>query len=248
MKPWLDRAKLRPGDELTERLTQTIEPARCVVVLLSRAAVASRWVQAETEIAVRQMSETGLQIVPLLLEECNIPEHLADLVHIDCRSGLEAKLPELMATLNRLQEETPAWRIASEEAHAIDHALAVLRINDNFVLELDVVCSDFDEEFTVLAQFVYTADEAASRHRFGVETDAELANLLLETTRSEFRGESVVLMLHGADVYRDIFTIADGEAVVTVKSRVRRLGTLGVTMPFDLGAVFESVCESRMPG
>jgi hypothetical protein len=61
---WIDEAEMQVGDRLSQPLADEIRASSHLVVVLTAAAVASRWVAQEIDVA----REAGLAIVPLLAE------------------------------------------------------------------------------------------------------------------------------------------------------------------------------------
>jgi hypothetical protein len=85
---FLDHWELKPGERLRDRLAASIGKSGALVLLVSKASLASAWVKEEIELAVRRAEDDPrFRIIPVLLESTELPEHLSDLVHIDWRTG-----------------------------------------------------------------------------------------------------------------------------------------------------------------
>jgi hypothetical protein len=87
---WFDRVELRPGDSLLQKIGEGIGNAEHVLVLVTDASRASRWVEKELSIALaREINGSGPRVIPLLLEGCEIPTILADKLYVpvDQRGG-----------------------------------------------------------------------------------------------------------------------------------------------------------------
>jgi WD40 repeat protein len=93
---WLDLWEITVGDSLLERIEQGISDADYVAVILSKHSVESKWVKEELRIALMKTLEGGQKIVlPILVEECEIPVFLTHRVYADFRdypTGFEALL------------------------------------------------------------------------------------------------------------------------------------------------------------
>lgn len=87
LNPWLDVADLLPGQVWDRVIIKTIRSARFVIVFLSKNSVTKRgYVQKEIKEALdaaEMMPEGEIFIVPVRLEECDVPERLASLQWID---------------------------------------------------------------------------------------------------------------------------------------------------------------------
>src|SRR5262245_36339247 len=64
---WWDRS-IRAGEDFFDVIERQLDSAKCVVVLWSKASVASRWVRAEATEALKQG-----KLIPLLVNECRPP-------------------------------------------------------------------------------------------------------------------------------------------------------------------------------
>jgi hypothetical protein len=92
LAPWIDRTEVKAGDSFVARMNQGLTRASYVILLVSRASLASRWVSREWMSALAG-DETVL--LPILLEDCELPPLLRDIVYIDLRSGIDLGLARL---------------------------------------------------------------------------------------------------------------------------------------------------------
>lgn len=80
-EPWLDEEDLLPGQEWEREIPKAVRKCDVVVVCLSRAAINKRgYVQKEIRIALDiadEQPEGTIYIIPLKLEECDVPERLS---------------------------------------------------------------------------------------------------------------------------------------------------------------------------
>jgi len=81
---WFDEWEILPGDRITEKIEEGLSQATSVVIFLSPHAVASRWVNEEMHTSLYQTISTGsLQIIPVLITECEIPMLLSNYSRIN---------------------------------------------------------------------------------------------------------------------------------------------------------------------
>lgn len=113
---WLDRWELSVGDSLTQRIQSALQDAGALLVVLSPASVASEWCKRElTAGLVRELEERRVVVLPLLLEDCDIPLFLRDKLYADFRqdfkSGFEAVIKAISKVANdaRSRIEDPKW-------------------------------------------------------------------------------------------------------------------------------------------
>lgn len=88
---WLDEADLRVGDFAFDGISGGIRTMRYVGIVLSPRSVASWWVKQELAAALhREMREDTAIVLPILLEDAEIPMFLAGRVYADFRTSEKA--------------------------------------------------------------------------------------------------------------------------------------------------------------
>src|SRR5690242_9964644 len=89
---WLDQWEMKPGDSLVDRIfEQGLKSAQAVIIVLSAVSVTKPWVREELNNSVVSRINRGLRIIPVVIDQCAIPEALAatlwqrvdDLEHYD---------------------------------------------------------------------------------------------------------------------------------------------------------------------
>jgi TIR domain len=86
VKVWLDVVDIRTSKELLQELFDNIDIQNLFCLLLSPTSVASEWVQEEIRHAI---AKPGLQVLPIILQSCRIPDDLKNIVALDARQGLD---------------------------------------------------------------------------------------------------------------------------------------------------------------
>lgn len=80
---WLDEEQILPGEKWDNRIKTALRDADFVVLCLSPRSVSKRgYVQREARIALdasEEMLDTDIYLIPVLLEDCEIPTSLQDL-------------------------------------------------------------------------------------------------------------------------------------------------------------------------
>jgi hypothetical protein len=77
LKVWLDEWVIKPGDDIYLAVERGLESARVQVLCLSPAALGSDWVGLErSTVLFRDPANAGRRFVPLLLEDCELPDTL----------------------------------------------------------------------------------------------------------------------------------------------------------------------------
>jgi TIR domain len=97
---WYDRREIRVGDSIVQRISDGIDEASHLIIVLSKASVVKPWVRKEFSSALaRQLQDSSVRVLPLLVEECEIPPLLADIRYADCRRDRAQAFRELMAAI-----------------------------------------------------------------------------------------------------------------------------------------------------
>jgi len=79
-EPWLDKEKLKVGDNWDFKIRQALKNSDFVILLLSSTSINKRgYFQREFKLALKYLEEKLIDdtyILPILLDECNVPEQL----------------------------------------------------------------------------------------------------------------------------------------------------------------------------
>ena len=94
MDPWMDTTEIRPGDSFIEKMNEGLTKASYVLLLLSQASLSSKWVSREW---MATLAEDKSVLLPLLVEDCDVPPILKDIVYFDLRHDLEKGLDQLIS-------------------------------------------------------------------------------------------------------------------------------------------------------
>jgi hypothetical protein len=144
-EPWLDEEVLLPGDDWAYEIAKAVREAEVVLVCLSRSAITKGgFVQKEIKFALDKADEKpegSLYIIPVLLEECVVPERLSkwQWVSLVDKQGYE----KLNYSLQRLKRFDPKPRMADAIYHS-DHIVLVKK--DWFDFEPRITDVDFQSD------------------------------------------------------------------------------------------------------
>ena len=106
---WFDELELKPGDSIVQGISDGLRDTDYLFVVLSPHSVASKWVAAELNAAMmRQFSDGGTIVVPLMKEDCVIPPLLADRKYVDFRTGFKQAVAQILELL-QLEDKTAAF-------------------------------------------------------------------------------------------------------------------------------------------
>lgn len=85
---WLDQWQIGVGESFEQRIAQGLADTDFVIVLLTRHAVASEWVNREwREVVEREAGTRRIAVLPVRAEPCELPDFLAQRSHADIAGG-----------------------------------------------------------------------------------------------------------------------------------------------------------------
>ncbi|MGH9971814.1 MAG: TIR domain-containing protein [Pyrinomonadaceae bacterium] len=129
LRVFLDEHQLQVGDSVYSSLSDALETSDYILFCISRASVASGWVEREVGGALAtQIKSRRKKVLPVLLDDAPIPSLLSDLVWLDKALGSPTDVAEqiqsaIAAARTSIQRATPYPRDVKEQ---VDLALSLL--------------------------------------------------------------------------------------------------------------------------
>jgi pentatricopeptide repeat protein len=101
---FLDERDIMPGESIIERVSGGIENCSHLIVVLSPNSINSLWVKREVNSALMlQLSnERGITILPLILNDCDVPLLLRDIKWADFRDGYAKGLEQILRVVGKV--------------------------------------------------------------------------------------------------------------------------------------------------
>lgn len=100
LRVWLDEWAVQVGDDIYLAIERGLERSRCLVLCLSHAALSSEWVALERSTALfRDPTNRDRRFLPVLLDDCELPDTLRRYRYLDLRQDDPASLEELIAAV-----------------------------------------------------------------------------------------------------------------------------------------------------
>jgi hypothetical protein len=250
IKVWKDKWKTTTGDSFVKEIQAGIEGASFFCIVLSVNSLESEWVTEELRLAVAEESKGGeIAILPILIDDCEIPTSLKDRLYADFRHDFDFGLKQIIQVVGRHYNVVDYGRIEPDETdtpYYFDYGFEEKVIDGKYSLQVDIVSFDLEENHSVLTQFFISATEYGTREHLGLSDEESLRDLILSTCNSEFSSRPARISLKAKAPEKAHFTIldADGEICFHVNSRIRWLGvSSGSTMVFNVGALFGFMCK-----
>jgi hypothetical protein len=96
---WLDEHDLIAGDPLPESIGKALQAAKVILVVVSKASVASKWLRYELNVATERMIRGECRVIPVVIDETPLPAEVRGLLYADCRKGLAGGMPSILTAL-----------------------------------------------------------------------------------------------------------------------------------------------------
>jgi formylglycine-generating enzyme required for sulfatase activity len=96
IRVWIAPESIRPGEGRVKAIERGMRESSHVVIVLTPAALKSKWVEKETEVAIAEERKGRLQIFPLDVEPCEIPLLLSSYQTIPFHRNYDTGLSQLV--------------------------------------------------------------------------------------------------------------------------------------------------------
>lgn len=165
---WVDRWELNVGDSITERVQEAILEAANLLVVLSKNSVASNWCKREINSGLLlELERKNVVVMPVLIEDCEIPLFLRDKLYADFRKGFDEGLQQVIDSLTSVKQETTG-RVSLDEKYFVDFSCSWGIRGGHYELRVDLVNISYDKHkpFTVLTSITFVGNDNATNKFF----------------------------------------------------------------------------------
>jgi hypothetical protein len=99
---WYDRWSLRVGDSIIDKINQGIGHCRFMVVIFSKNSTEKSWCMREMNAALqKQLRDKGILILPVVIDDCEIPLLFQDILFADFRKSLKSGTKQLIEAIRQ---------------------------------------------------------------------------------------------------------------------------------------------------
>jgi hypothetical protein len=100
---WVDTWELNVGDSIITKVQEAIEGSSALLVMLSESSVGSEWCKKElTAGLMRELEEKRVVVLPVLLEDCQVPIFLRDKMYADLRGDFDSGLHSIIEAIAKV--------------------------------------------------------------------------------------------------------------------------------------------------
>jgi hypothetical protein len=101
-RTWLDEKELLPGDSLAQRVSEGVLQASAVIVVVSKAAITSKWLAFELNKATGRMVDGECLVIPVVIDSVrNLPSEVQGLLYADFSASFKRPMRAVLNALNR---------------------------------------------------------------------------------------------------------------------------------------------------
>jgi hypothetical protein len=145
---WVDTWELHVGDSLVSKIQQAIQEASALLLILSKPAVASEWCKKELNAGlIRELDEKRVVVLPILVEDCEIPLFLRDKMFADFRSNYDHGLRQVLEAVAKITSDK-LGRIDEPDWH-IDWAIDWGELNSHIWFRLTLLEHANDQPYSM---------------------------------------------------------------------------------------------------
>ncbi len=219
-------------------------------MILSRASIESEWCKKELSAGLlRELEERRVVVLPVLVEECEIPLLLRGKMYADFRADYDTGLNRILEAVARVTSDGQG-RIDRPEWH-VDWAVDWDIRDGTLFLRLTMVEQAKDKPYCVLSETnIVGNDVASARYRAFLEHDLDWIERLaiIEMIAESFRDGALALQFVIDDQFPKLRerTVEDLKLGVLyrISISVRRLGEdNGKNVFFDYGEQFRQIAR-----
>lgn len=128
LEPWIYEEDISPGSSIPQQIERALAESDYFLLFWSIGALNSRWVRAEYDAAFfRRIDEESVLLVPIVLDNTELPPLLKPIAHLDFTEGLNNGISKLRKFFGRegFGPEQPPRRLRA--GPACEEKLATLR-------------------------------------------------------------------------------------------------------------------------
>lgn len=137
---WVDTWELNVGDSIIQRVQEALTESDALLVVMSKASVASEWCKKELNSGlIRELDEKRVVVLPVLLEDCDIPLFLREKMYADLRGDFDTGINAIMNSVAKVTN--PNQNRFSDDDGFLDWAVDWGEEGGQFHIRLTIVNS-----------------------------------------------------------------------------------------------------------
>lgn len=222
---WLDQWEMRPGDSLIDKIQNAISESSFLLVILSKNSVESEWCKKELNSGLmRELEEKKVVVIPVLIDECNIPLFLKEKQYANFKTNFETGFQALLRSLAILVSEHMGQFKGKDTI--TDYAINWGLENSLFYMAVDMINWYKDERKSILLQIKIVGCNNATK-RYLNQVNLEMDWLMRE---------SIISMMFVNEDFRNINILVRSDQIYNHHIKTKDLN-MDITFDFYFRAV-----------
>jgi len=195
---WVDTWELNVGDSIIDKVQSAIQESSALIVIISKASMESEWCKKELSAGfLRELEEKRVVVLPLLLEDCEMPIFLRGKMYADFRNNFDEGFSKTLEAIAKVTSNSQGRYEKAPDYHT-DWSMDWGFTDDGlYVLRNTFVDHGKDVPYVILTETSIIADQKASeRYKMHVKSGNELfGRLPIILVLGEFAEKSTDLHL-----------------------------------------------------
>jgi hypothetical protein len=117
IETWIDEFEIKIGENLIQRISDGLEACDYIIPVISQHYVKSQWTRQELNaFAMREVSDNKSTILPVLIEDCELPVFLSDKLYADFRSDFDEPIKKVIEVLKAKEKPSRDVKVPAKVA------------------------------------------------------------------------------------------------------------------------------------
>ena len=222
---WLDKWEMFPGDSLVDKMFEEgIKNANAFLIVLSNHSANKKWVKEELNASVLKKIENGSKIIPVVIEDCEIPEVLKSTLwqKINNLDEYDKEFERIIASIYGMTDKPELGKTPNYSSTIIEQ-IGGLNKQDNLVFKAACELAIQTGDFWVYPTNIY---EIVKEYDISEELLSESLNILSEeyyiNAQKVIGGEIVMVEIttFGFDQYVKVFIKEYDKILMSIISEI----------------------------
>lgn len=162
VRVWVDTWELNVGDSIIAKVQKAIQEADALLIVLSQASVQSEWCKKELSSGlIRELEEKRVVVLPVLIEECEIPIFLRDKLRADFKADKDKGLRQVLEAVARVTSDS-LGRFDRPKSF-IDFGLYSTLISGLLRIRFTLLEQAVDARYSIITEIIIDGNEPATK-------------------------------------------------------------------------------------
>ena len=248
---FVDRWEMNVGDSITQKIELAITDSSFLLVVLSKNSIYSDWCKREiTSGLMLELERRRVVVLPVLIEDCEIPLFLRDKFYADFREDFNYGFDQIRTSIGKFDNDLIGRTQYADETYS-DFAINWGIRGEYFELNIDVVefSSNKDKPYTVLTNIVFIGNKNATQRFYKYvkeQKDWLMKSMIIMLCAEDENIKNLNAYLDDEKPFETTFELLDIKTNISFKGYVT-VKKLGISDNKDkiyyVGRIFENLFE-----